>query len=310
MITFDKLVVGNAGGMVKTLADVERFCKSSATRITVGSITMHGRAGNVPVPPGDVYFYDEVTGESGNSLGLPNEGVGYYSKLLPQMVAMAHAAGKELWASVNGESVEEIVWLVEACFKCGVDGVEINLACPNVHDKGKQKPLFCEDPTLVEDILWRLVKAGFKGKKIGIKVSPNDNEALIADICHVVQITDIATEVVCCNTKGGQRFVRNGIDMIAFMPPGSDEVKHVGGQAGKPIHELCVRVATLYTKHLPPDVDVLGVGGNFEAEDAMDFLRVGCKGFMCATSIMKFGPPVLGHISLKLMDLMDEAEAA
>ena len=46
MIPLENLTVGNAGGMVKTLADVARFCNSAVTRITVGSITKLERIGN------------------------------------------------------------------------------------------------------------------------------------------------------------------------------------------------------------------------------------------------------------------------
>lgn len=303
MIKFENLVIGNGGGMVKTLADVERFCKSTVTRITVGSITKLGREGNKPVPPGDVYYYDEETGESGNSLGLPNKGEEEYMKLLPRMIEVARMAGKSLWASIVGESVAEIVELTLVCFACGVDGVEINLACPNVHDKGKQKPLFCNDPELVEQILGKLAASNLKGKQIGIKLSPTLDEKLLNELGHVVFLTDIVTEVVAANTEPNQRFVRNGVDMIAFLPPGSDEVKNVGGGAGKPLHEKVVAMVRLLKKYLPGYVRIIGVGGVFTGQDAYDLIEAGASGFQCATAVMKYGPGIFSAISLQLAEL-------
>ena len=303
-INLEDLVIGNAGGMVKSLADVERFCKSAVNRITVGSITKLEREGNKPVAPGDVFFLDIETGESGNSLGLNNMGMETYRELLPKMITLAHAADKKLWVSIVGESKEEIVELTLACFACEVDGVEINLACPNVHDKGAQKPLFCNDPPLVEEILKRLVAAGLKGKQIGIKLSPTEDDVLLGEVAHAVFLTDIVTEVVVANTLPNQRFARSGVDMIAFKPPGSDEVKHVGGKAGKPIHGLVVKMVPVLYKRLPSYVRIMGVGGIFTGRDAYDFIEAGATGIQCATAVMQYGPVIFSTIAQQLAELM------
>jgi len=250
VIRFDKLVVGPSAGMVKTLPDVWRFCATPATRITVGSMTTLERVGNTPVPPGDVYFYDDDTGESGNALGLPNMGKEKYREVLPGMVQAARAAGKELWVSIVGETIEEIIELVAFCFACGVDGVEINLACPNVHDKGAQKPLMCQDVELVEEIFHKLRRVRFAGRRIGVKIAPTTDQQLLADFSRLANTYPMITDIMATNTRGGQRFVRDGIDKIAFRPPGSDKVIHVGGQAGAPLHDEAVSVVRTLRKHL------------------------------------------------------------
>jgi len=301
MQKFETLIFGNAGGMVKTLADVERFCKTPAKRITVGSITKFKRDGNKPVPPGDVYYFDEDTLESGNSLGLPNVGIEAYIDLLPQMVMLAHAAGMELWASIVGDSFDEILELIRACFACGVDGVEINLACPNVHDKGKTKALLCQDVEAVEELLHLLKKASVVGQ-LGIKIAPTDDRNLLTDLCGVLALNRIVCEVIAVNTKGGQRFIRDGVDRIAFLPPGSSEVKHVGGQAGKPLREPAVWVHKVLRHYLPGEIRTIGVGGIFNGQDAYDFVTDGAAGFQCATAVMKFGERILADIPSQLIE--------
>lgn len=306
MIPFEKLVIGNAAGMVKSLADVERFCRSSATRITVGSITKYERLGNTPVSPGGVYFFDPATRRSGNSLGLPNMGMVKYGHVLPQMVEMTHKAGKELRVSIVGETVVEIAELVVFALSHGADGVEINLACPNVHDRGTTKKLMCEDSEIVHQILTQVSKLRVKGHGIGVKIAPTRDESLLDDLAFAINASSIVTEVVTTNTRGGQRFIKDGVDMIAFLPPGSNKVINTGGEAGAPLHEDAVWVADIMRNFLHDHIHINGVGGIFTGGEAHDFIKVGCTGIQCATAIMEHTKPeaVLYDIAQELHEYM------
>ncbi len=290
MIKFEDLVIGNAAGMVKSLDDVKRFCRSSATRITVGSVTKRERVGNIAVSPGGVYYYDPVLRRSGNSLGLPNMGMHKYSHVLPQMVELAHKAGKQLWVSIVGETIEEVVELVMFVLSHGADGVEINLACPNVHDRGTQKKLMCDDSETVHRILQQVGKLRIKGRGIGVKIAPTRDESTLDDLALAVNTSDIVTEVVATNTRGGQRFIVDGVDMIAFKPPGSDTVVNTGGEAGAPLHEDAVWVASTMRHYLHDRIEINGVGGIFTGGEAYDFIKEGCTRIQCATAIMEHKP--------------------
>lgn len=312
MTKFENLVIGNAAGMVKTLDDVKRMCKSSATRITLGSITIPERrvedgTANVPVSPGDVYFYDEETQESGNALGLPNMGMFKYGQLLEAIISMAHKAGKQLVVSVNGSTIEEILKLVSFVHSHGADGVEINLACPNVHDRGAQKPLMCQDIDLVQELIARIEKMHISAYQVGLKIAPTEDESLLDDLCSVINAAKVVRELVATNTRGGQRFIRNGVDMIAFKPPGSDTVVNTGGQAGAPLHASAVWVARTVRHFLDERVRVIGVGGIFWGKDAYDFVREDIGGIECATAHMKFGESLYAHIASGLLEHMPEA---
>lgn len=309
MIAFEKLVIGNAAGMVKSLEDVERFCRSSATRITVGSITRLERIGNTPVSPGGVYYYDPVLRRSGNSLGLPNMGMFKYGHVLGRMVEMAHKAGKELWVSIVGEFPEEILQLVTFALSHGADGVEINFACPNVHDEGAHKTLMCENAELVHDVLTQVGRRRAKGHGIGVKIAPTEDETLLDDLAFAVNSCDVVTELVATNTRGGQRFIKDGVDMIAFKPPGSDTVIHTGGEAGAPLHAGAVWVAETMRHLLDDRVRVVGVGGIFDGKDALDFISRDCGGIQCATAIMEHTPgeAVLYNIANELLEYMPQA---
>ncbi len=89
-LSLEKMPIGNGAGSVKSLDHVARACKGPMTRITVGSITVQPRVGNI----GETYYFHPQDMWSLNSLGLPNPGMDAYKKLLPEMVKMAHGAGK------------------------------------------------------------------------------------------------------------------------------------------------------------------------------------------------------------------------
>lgn len=298
--------IGNAAGTCPLYVTVEEMCNSAATRVMVGPVTTQERIGNTPVPPGDVYFYDPVTRESGNSIGLKNRGMNGWVEILLDAIAKIHAVGKEAWVTIVGESPAHIVELVLFCFACGADGVEINLACPNIHDGGKTKPLMCDDPVLMERIFLELLRTGLKGRKLAIKLAPTSDTTLIEEQCTAVINTDIITTVVATNTKGGQRFIRDGVDMIAFKPQGSDEVKHVGGQAGAPIHDHAVWQCREYRRRLPDYVEIIGVGGNFSGRDMHDFIvKAGTSGIQSATAVIELRPKVLGDMAVEFLELTD-----
>jgi dihydroorotate dehydrogenase (fumarate) len=287
------------------------MCKSAATRITLGSITAAERSvekgtANVPVPPGDTYFYDEEARESGNALGLPNMGMFKYAQVLERMVRMVREAGKEFCVSVNGATAEEILKLASFSFAHAADRVEINLACPNVHDRGSRKSLMCQDPGLVEEILEKIDKLYSADRSVGIKIAPTRDEQLLEDIASIVNMRKSVREVVATNTRGGQRFIRHGADMIAFRPPGSDAVVNVGGQAGTPLHEDAVWVAEAMRHFLDDDVRVIGVGGIFDGKTAFDFVRKGIGGVQCATAYLQYREGIFGYIANSLLDYMSE----
>jgi dihydroorotate dehydrogenase len=124
-----KLIIGPAAGMVKTVWDFRGACEvPTITRVTVGSITLEPREGNI----GQTTGYNSVTGAYANSLGLPNVGMQGYKRLLPAMRTHADSVGKELWASVAGFSPEEYATMTHGCFLGDVHGVELNFGCPNV----------------------------------------------------------------------------------------------------------------------------------------------------------------------------------
>ena len=173
-----------------------------------------------------------------------------------------------------------------------------------------QKPLICDDTALVEEILRRLTRVRFAAHDFGVKIAPTQDTELLVDLCRVFNACPMVNEVVACNTLGGQRFTRKGVEMLAFRPPGSAEIKHVGGKAGKPLHGEAVEVVRILRQHLNAGIRIIGVGGIFIGEDAFDFIKAGANGFECATAVLEYRENIFSVILVELADCMYPDEEA
>ncbi len=316
------LIVGNAPcGSVKTVEDVRRACRSGATRITVGSITLSKRIGNTPAGSFGTYYFNPETLESGNALGLNNMGLDEFLLVVPEMLELAHAAGKKLIASVAGFSIEEITQLVCACLKAGVDGVEINFGCPNVYlASGERKAIFSYEPDLFGRSLAALKHTLPRDwdrqlQPLGAKVSPVEHRGVVARLSDAVSRTDIIDEIVAVNTDPDHRFLLpGGVDALAFYTEGSTKTLHRGGQAGAPLREIRRRVVRLW-RELQPNRKIIAVGGIFTGLDAYEAVNEdGANGFECATSYIENGGPlifndILEDYAQRIADSFGEREA-
>ena len=298
---FEMLKFGNAAGTIKTLPEVEEACKSAMTEITVGSITMEPREGNKPDRGrGRVYYYHPTEHWSLNSLGLPNMGLTEYIKVLPQMVLMAHSAGKSLRASVAGFTPEEYRILTEECYAAGVDEAELNFGCPNVWGEGGQKPIPSYDPALTESIYEEVDKHLAPLEKVAIKISPVTEQEILTPILDLAIMSGFVSRVVGTNTIPNQEGVaEDGSPALSFN--GSN---HLGGLAGAGIFYQALDVMEFVADYTNGSLDVMAVGGISSGKTAAQHLRSGASGFQCATAYLERGPRLFTHIIEELTELV------
>ena len=276
---------GNAAGTARTMQDFEALLKTTATTATIGSMREFKNPGNT----GRTYFYDPVTRESGNALGVPEaiakEG---YAILLPLMVAKAHALGKKVKVSVHASSPDEYARLAAFAFSCGVDEVELNLSCPNERLTTGPQIIPCFDPGHTLRILSRVYVYCPK-RKVDVKVSAIGND-LIPELVRVFTGSGVVRNVVGINTIPNQTFKNpdgsEGLDYI-----GEDKKRyHTGGQAGKPIADERRRVQEGFVRLLPKDMGFIAVGGIFTAEDVLECERDRARGVQTATALLETPP--------------------
>lgn len=183
---------GNAGGVVKKLEDVEMMARTGVGWVEAGSYTIEPRQGNRALAETSLtadqiiedsvvdYFYDQATGETFNSLGMPNQGLDELIKQIPEMIKIVEAYGKKLVvnvAPVTTEPIAESVELVDRVLDAGAHKVLLNGGCPNVEDKagGAHIPLSLHPQTFGKVLLAMIPVVQKHNKKIGVRISPPSN---------------------------------------------------------------------------------------------------------------------------------------
>ena len=272
-------IMNAACSVAKTLDDVKALAKTSIGGITVGSITVENRTGN-PEPrwyAGDSYAL--------NSFGMPNEGADFYRKHLPEMIKIAHGAGKKFSLSVAGFSTAEYVELAQLADSAKVDVIELNLGCPNVTIEGKQKPIASFDPTTIREVIDAVSQA--TNVPLLLKLSPYSNPAELQTVAQTIVESGKVSGVVTSNTFANSTTLKDGMPVLAAQ---------LGGLSGRALFPIGLGQTWQFRKLLPDHIAVIGVGGIESAPDVQEYIQAGASGVQVATLIVRDGHAAIERI--------------
>jgi dihydroorotate dehydrogenase len=221
----------NAGGVVKTLEDVELMARTGVGMIEAGSYTLAERLGNGPNGE-TVYYHDPVKGETYNSLGMPNKGMDKVETEIPEMVRIAHAYNKKLVvnvAPVSNQPEKESLELVRRAYDAGADAVILNAGCPNVvTEDGGRHEILSRSPTKLLHVLDALVAID---RSIFVRLSPQYTGHDTARICGVIKRSRVVSAVLTPNTWPGHQPKNANGEPILQVPGG------IGGKSGPAMSE-------------------------------------------------------------------------
>ncbi|MBI4137669.1 MAG: dihydroorotate dehydrogenase [Candidatus Sungbacteria bacterium] len=309
-------IMNAAGPRCKTLEEIEELARSPIAAIMVGSVTWEKRSGN----SGQTYYSDGSM--SLNSLGLPNGGWEYYQKHLSEMIDVAHNAGKPLIMSAAGFSPQEYTHLVELGVSHGVDGVELNLGCPNVWTGGAQKRIMCFNPQdvgfilgLVRSTLARMIVP--RSFEVWIKLSPFSDPVALYEIVNVIRKEftlfrnlDVQCGITVVNTFANAfLYDKNGYPAIQ-----SPEVKQgLAGMSGAFMKGIGLGHVIQIRDILGDDAErikIIGVGGVRRGTDVSDYERAGASIVQVGTAHADRGPRVFSDLLEEYVELSKGPQSA
>ncbi|XVQ13708.1 dihydroorotate dehydrogenase [Spirillospora sp. CA-255316] len=222
------------------------------------------------------------------AMGLPGPGVeGFLERDLPWLAEH----GVRTIVSVAGNSVEEFGELARRLRGVpGIAAIEVNVACPNVEDRGR---MFAWHPGAAASVV-RAVRAHARpGVPVLAKLAPD--------------VTDIVTIALACVDAGADGLTLiNTLEGLAIdtgtLRPALTGVS--GGLSGPAIRPLAVRC--VYQVHAAlPGVPIIGVGGVASGLDALEFLLAGASAVAVGTTL--FHDPMAVP---RILRELDEALAA
>ena len=223
----------------------------------VGAIISKGLT-PLPRPGNTGVRVAETPGGMLHCIGLENPGIeGFLRDILPKV--RQEAADTAFIANFSAGTVEEYGMMAAKLDVDGVDGVEVNISCPNVKEGGI---VFGTDPRAAAAVT-EAVKKNTK-KPVIVKLSPN-----VTDIALMARAVEEAgaDAIALINTLTGMV-----IDTRTWQPLLGNITGGLSGPAVKPIAVRMVWQAAQAVK-----IPILGLGGITCGEDAVEFLLAGAS---------------------------------
>jgi dihydroorotate dehydrogenase (NAD+) catalytic subunit len=207
-----------------------------------------------------------------NAIGLENVGLDVF---LRDKLPSALSYGTNVLASIAGDTPEEFAECARALDSSAAAGVEINISCPNVKRGGMA---FGVDAASSSEVV-SAVRAA-TAKPIIAKLTPN--------------VTDIAEVALACERAGADgvsltnTFAAMVIDVEARRPLLAAGMGGLSGPAIRP-----AAVYRVYQAARAVSVPVIGMGGIWNANDALEFILAGASAVAVGTAL--YADPAAAH---------------
>jgi dihydroorotate dehydrogenase (NAD+) catalytic subunit len=199
-----------------------------------------------------------------NSIGLQNVGVDAFIR---DKMPFFRDKGSSVIVNVFGYAPDEYIEVVEKLNGCdGICAYELNISCPNTECGGM---VFGTNPALTRE-LTTTVKARSK-RPLFVKLSPN-----VTDIAEIARAAEEggADALTVANT-----YLAMSIDTETFKP----RVGNItGGLSGPAIRPITLRM--VYQCARAVKIPIIGLGGIFAAEDAVEYFLAGAAAVQVGTA--------------------------
>lgn len=260
---------------------VEGFSNADAGAVVLKGTYLEARLGNPP------HRVCETPSGMLNAIGLQNPGA---ETVIREILPRLDLDETYFFANVCGSTLEEYAAVTRRFDDSPIDGMEINISCPNVRHGGVE---FGNDP----DVSGRVVAAcrAATRKPIIAKLSPNQ--------------TDIAANARACIDAGADALsVINtitgmAIDIRTRRPILGNGRGGLSGPAIRPIALL--KVHQVYQEAGPRGIPIIGQGGIASAHDAVEFLLAGASAVGIGTALF-YDPFVVKKVNAGIADYLRE----
>lgn len=197
----------------------------------------------------------EVPGGMLNSIGLQNPGVEHF---IQNDLPWLRKFDTKIIVNAIGHTVDEYVEVCKVLNNLDIDGVEINLSCPNVKEGCLAFGTTYEGVKAVTSAVRKVLT----DKPLIVKLTPN--------------VTDITSPAKGAEDGGADGV--SGINTLLGMKIDIDKRRPVlanntGGYSGPGIRSVGVRMVYQMSKAI--NIPILGMGGIVNGDDAIEYMLAG-----------------------------------
>lgn len=219
-----------------------------------------------------------------NAMGLPNPS---YPDFKNELAIAKKQSDTPVIASIFGGTEEEFVEVAQGLLESNPDAFELNVSCPHALGYGASVG---SNPDAVE-----IITAAVKDAvdiPVWVKLTPN-----VTDIVTIGEAARRggADAVVAINTVKGM-----AIDIQSGYPVLGNRFGGLSGKAVKPVAVKCV-----YDLYTALDIPVIGVGGVYTWQDAVEMMMAGASAVQIGSAVYE-GLEVFSSVALGIENFVAE----
>lgn len=256
--------------------------------VEIGTFTPKGQPGN------EKPRLFRITQDEGliNRMGFNNSGakkaIERIKKNQPKCIIGGNI-GKNT-ATPNAEASHDYYRAFDTLFPY-VDYFVINVSCPNITDLHELQD---KDELLkIVETVTSLNQQKLSPKPVLLKISPDLNFSQIDDTLDIVKQTGL-DGIIATNTSISR-------DKLKTEEP---QIKKIGngGLSGKPIRDRSTEIIQYISKKTDRSIPIIGVGGIFTPEDAIEKLEAGADLIQVYTGFVYEGPFIAKRINKAILN--------
>ena len=203
-----------------------------------------------------------------NSIGLQGPGI---DEFIEKDLAWLEDRGARAIVSIAGGTVDEYAKLAARLRPLsGVVGIEVNISCPNVEDRGQ---VFACDPNSAASVVQAVRRHSDPRMPIFAKLSP--------DVTDIVEIADAVVRAGASGVSVINTLLGMAIDPGTMRPHLAGITGGLSGPAIRPVAVRCV----WQIRQAFPELPIIGMGGIRSGMDALEFVLAGANAVSIGTAI-------------------------
>lgn len=275
--------IGLAAGLDKDARALPAFSAMGFSAVEMGTVTPRPQAGN-DKPRMYRLLEDEALI---NRMGFNSGGIDAFLKNIRKTTDTSVAGiniGKNASTAI-GDAHLDYVSAMQRVYSCA-DYITVNISSPNTKSLRD-----LQNETFLDDLLLKIKTAQKKCEKvhkryvpIALKVAPDLERAEIETIAELVMSHQFDA-VIACNTT--------------IARPDSLRSKHAsegGGLSGAPVKDMATECIRQFYRLLRGRVQIIGVGGIKNADDAWEKLLAGADFLQIYSQFIYQGPAMIEEI--------------
>lgn len=280
--------IGLAAGFDKNAEYIEELNHFGFGFIEIGTVTPKPQPGN-DTPRMFRLLEDEAII---NRMGFNNKGVDF---AIEQIKKLPHRERYIIGGNIgknkltpNEDAVDDYVKSFNALFDY-VDYFVVNVSSPNtpgLRDLQEKEPLL-----YILKYLQQYNNQNEIPKPILLKIAPDLTDSQLDDIIDIVSESKIAG-VIATNTTISREGLKSDPEIV----------KEAGGVSGKPLKERSTEVIRYLSEKSNKAFPIIGVGGIYTAEDAIEKLEAGASLLQVYSGFIYEGPTIVSNICKGLVN--------